>query len=53
MNNKKQRPGRELLESLKEIEDYKKDKIKLDTYKDVKTMRKALIKKWILCENNA
>ena len=36
-------PSSELLESLKEIEDYKNGKIKLDSYKDVKSLRKALI----------
>ena len=35
-------PSKELLESLKEIEDYKNGKIKLDSYDDVKSMRKSL-----------
>lgn len=36
-------PSKELLESLHEIEDYKNGKIELDSYKDVKDLRKALI----------
>ncbi len=36
-------PSEELLEALQEVEDYKNGKIKLDTYKDVKELRKALI----------
>ena len=36
-------PSKELLESLQEIEDYKNGKIKLDSYEDVKSLRKALI----------
>lgn len=36
-------PNEELLASLQEIEDYKNGKIKLDNYKDVKELRKALI----------
>ena len=35
-------PSKELLESLKEVEDYKNGKIKLDSYDDVKSMRKSL-----------
>ena len=35
-------PNKELLESLQEIEDYKNGKIKLDSYDDVKSLRKAL-----------
>lgn len=35
-------PSKELLESLKEMEDYKKGKVKLDTYNDVSEMFKAL-----------
>ena len=33
----------ELLASLQEIEDYKNDKIELENYEDVKTLRRALI----------
>lgn len=36
-------PNKELLESLQEIEDYKNGKIKLDSYDDVESLRKALI----------
>ena len=36
-------PKKELLESLQEIEDYKSGKIELDTFDDVKKMRKALL----------
>ena len=36
-------PSKELLESLQEIEDYKNGKIELDSYEDVKSLRKALI----------
>lgn len=35
-------PNKELLESLQEIEDYKNGKIKLDSYDDIKSLRKAL-----------
>ena len=35
-------PSKELLESLQEIEDYKNGKIELDSYDDVKSLRKAL-----------
>lgn len=35
-------PNKELAESLKEIEDYKNGKIKLDTYTDVNKMFEAL-----------
>lgn len=35
-------PSKELLESLQEIEDYKNDKIELDSYDDVKSLRSAL-----------
>lgn len=35
-------PNKELLESLQEVEDYKNGKIKLDSYDDVKSLRKAL-----------
>lgn len=38
-----QTPSKELLESLQEIEDYKNGKIKLDSYDDVKTLRRNLI----------
>ena len=37
------RPSTELLESLKEIEDYKNGKVELESYEDVKELRKALI----------
>ncbi len=37
-------PSKELLESLREMEDYENGKVKLDTYKDTKSMRKALLK---------
>ena len=33
----------ELLESLKEVEDYKNGDIELDTYEDVKEMRVSLL----------
>lgn len=36
------KPNKELLESLQEIEDYKNGKVKLDSYDDVKSLRKAL-----------
>lgn len=36
-------PNKELLATLKEIEDYKNGKIELDSYEDVKDLRKALI----------
>lgn len=36
-------PSKELLESLQEIEDYKNGKIKLDSYDDIETLKKALI----------
>ena len=39
--NKK--PSEELLESLKEVEDYKNGDIELDTYEDVKEMRISLL----------
>ena len=35
-------PSKELLESLHEIEDYKNGKIELESYDDVKSLRKAL-----------
>ena len=35
-------PNKDLLESLQEIEDYKNGKIELDSYDDVKSLRKAL-----------
>lgn len=35
-------PNKELLKSLEEIKDYKNGKIKLDSYDDVKSLRKAL-----------
>ncbi len=35
-------PGKELLESLQEIEDYKNGKIELDSYDDVKSLRSTL-----------
>lgn len=35
-------PSKELLESLQEIEDYKNGKIELDSYDDVKSLRRAL-----------
>ena len=41
----KKKPSKELKASLKEIKDYEKVKIKLDTYKDVKDLRKFLLKK--------
>lgn len=36
-------PSKELKEALKEIESYKNGKIKLESYDDVKSLRKALI----------
>lgn len=36
-------PSKELLASLQEIKDYKNGKIELESYKDVKELRKALI----------
>ena len=36
-------PSEELLGALQEVEDYKNGKIRLDTYKDVKELREALI----------
>lgn len=36
-------PSKELLESLQEIEDYKNGKIELESYEDVKSLRRALI----------
>lgn len=36
-------PSKDLLESLQEIEDYKDGKVELDSYPDVKSLRKALI----------
>ena len=36
-------PSKELLESLQEIENYKNGKIELDSYDDVKSLRKSLI----------
>lgn len=35
-------PSKELLESLQEMENYKSGKIELDSYEDVKSLRKAL-----------
>ena len=35
-------PNKELLESLREIEDYKNGKIELDSYDDLKSLRKSL-----------
>ena len=35
-----EKPSEELLESLKEVEDYKNGDIELDTYEDVKEMNK-------------
>ena len=35
-------PSKELLESLQEIENYKNGKIELDSYDDVKSLRRAL-----------
>lgn len=44
MNNKdNEKPSEELLESLKEVEDYKNGDIELDTYEDVKEMRISLL----------
>lgn len=37
------RPSKELLASLQEIEDYKNGKVELESYEDVKALRKALI----------
>lgn len=36
-------PSKELLSSLQEIEDYKNGKVKLESYEDIKALRKALI----------
>ena len=36
-------PSKELLVSLQEIEDYKNGKVKLESYEDVKALKKALI----------
>lgn len=36
-------PSKELLESSKEVEDYKNGDIELDTYEDVKEMRISLL----------
>ena len=36
-------PSKELLASLQEIEDYKNGKVELESYEDVKSLRKALI----------
>lgn len=36
-------PSKELLASLQEIENYKNGKVELESYKDVKALRKALI----------
>jgi DNA-damage-inducible protein J len=36
-------PSKELLASLQEIDDYKNGKVALESYKDVKDLRKALI----------
>lgn len=38
-------PSKELLKSLKEIEDYKNGKVKLDSYDDIISLRKALTSK--------
>lgn len=35
-------PNKELLESLQEIENYKNGQIELDSYEDVKSLRKSL-----------
>lgn len=35
-------PSKELLESLQEIENYKNGKVELDSYDDVKSLRKTL-----------
>ena len=44
MNNKdNEKPSEELLESLKEVEDYKNGDIELDTYEDIKEMRASLL----------
>ena len=37
------RTSKELLAFLQEIEDYKNSKVELESYKDVKALRKALI----------
>lgn len=37
------KPSNELLASLQEIEDYKNGKVELESYEDVKALRKALI----------
>lgn len=42
-NNINNIPSEELLESLKEVEDYKNGDIELDTYEDVKEMRASLL----------
>ncbi len=36
-------PNKELITSLQEIEDYKNGKVELESYEDVKELRKALI----------
>lgn len=36
-------PSKELAEALQEVEDYKNGKIELERYKDVKSLRKALL----------
>lgn len=36
-------PSKELLASLQEIEDYKNGKVELESYEDIKALRKALI----------
>ena len=38
-----EKPSEELLESLKEVEDYKNGDIELDTYEDAKEMRVSLL----------
>ena len=38
-----EKPSEELLESLKEVEDYKNGDIELDTFEDVKEMRISLL----------
>ena len=38
-----EKPSEELLESLKEVEDYKNGDIELDTHEDVKEMRISLL----------
>ena len=42
-NKDNEKPSEELLESLKEVEDYKNGDIELDTYEDVKEMRASLL----------